>query len=293
MSILMFFVDGVGIGEPDPSVNPFARLVDGPLAALDPNSSGRTCADGVACFALDAHLGITTLPQSATGQTALFTGVNAPQRLGRHLSGFPTVTLRKILAEHSLFRCLKETGRVGTFANALSPQYFARGERRISATTWALLAGGFGPRQIIPDIHQRRAVCHDLTNEFLRKLGYQVPVWTPGETGRILADLLEEVDFVLFEHLLLDVAGHAKDWDRARQEIDKLQECLQALLDRVDLQRHQVWLVSDHGNAEDLTVATHTHNPVPLLIWTQTPLLVGLELASLVDVAAALLRVLG
>ena len=41
------------------------------------------------------QLGIEGLPQSATGQTALFTGINAAQLLGRHLFGFPNQPFRR------------------------------------------------------------------------------------------------------------------------------------------------------------------------------------------------------
>ena len=50
---------------------------------------------------IDAALGIEGLPQSATGQTALFTGVNAPQLVGMHISAFPTQDLRDTIAKHS------------------------------------------------------------------------------------------------------------------------------------------------------------------------------------------------
>jgi len=36
---------------------------------------------------------------------------------------------------------------------------------------------------------------------------------------------------------------------------------------RVDLSKNLVILTSDHGNLEDLSVKTHTRNPVPTLLW--------------------------
>jgi hypothetical protein len=38
---------------------------------------------------LDASLCVPGLPQSATGQAALLTGLNAPELMGRHIEGFP------------------------------------------------------------------------------------------------------------------------------------------------------------------------------------------------------------
>jgi len=41
-------------------------------------------------------------PQSATGQATLYTGVNAPAELGRHLVGFPTARLQALILRASI-----------------------------------------------------------------------------------------------------------------------------------------------------------------------------------------------
>jgi hypothetical protein len=61
-------------------------------------------------WGLDASLGVPGLPQSATGQTSILTGVNAPAEMGRHISGFPGPTLRRILFEHSVLKRIRERG---------------------------------------------------------------------------------------------------------------------------------------------------------------------------------------
>src|SRR5690606_12618314 len=94
---------------------------------------GRGCESGnreaqspsVCVARLDACLGVKGLPQSATGQTSLFTGQNAPRRLGKHLSGFPTPTLLRMLAEASVFRRAAERGFRVTFANPFPAGYLA------------------------------------------------------------------------------------------------------------------------------------------------------------------------
>ena len=67
---------------------------------------------------LDACLGVPGTPQSATGQTALFTGVNAAIELGEHLSGFPNARLREIVERDNIFQKLRNHGYSCTFANA-------------------------------------------------------------------------------------------------------------------------------------------------------------------------------
>ena len=79
MSVIIIFIDGVGIGKNDPDLNPCMHSkhkIFSPINNL-PFAGKR--------FALDACLHINGFPQSATGQTALLTGVNASAILGRHL----------------------------------------------------------------------------------------------------------------------------------------------------------------------------------------------------------------
>ncbi|MDH7499283.1 MAG: hypothetical protein QHH30_02730 [candidate division NC10 bacterium] len=118
----MVFIDGLGIGERDPRKNPmaeaetrwFAFFREGTGKAADPSPLLR--------FA-DANLGVEGLPQSATGQTTLLTGINAAQLLGRHVNGFCTRELRALLDGHSLFARLLQMGRKPTFANAYTPPF--------------------------------------------------------------------------------------------------------------------------------------------------------------------------
>ncbi|RMH14128.1 MAG: peptidase, partial [Gemmatimonadetes bacterium] len=73
MRVVFVFLDGVGIGPPDPDVNPFLRAR---LPVLDALLGGRrpTLADpapagpGGAVHPLDATLGVEGLPRSGTGQ---------------------------------------------------------------------------------------------------------------------------------------------------------------------------------------------------------------------------------
>jgi len=59
----------------------------------------------------DACLGVPGRPQSATGQSTLLSGENAPAAIGQHLLGFPNARLRSWLEPRSVFRALAEEGR--------------------------------------------------------------------------------------------------------------------------------------------------------------------------------------
>src|SRR5882757_6169028 len=131
MSVLLFFVDGLGIGPRGPS-NPFDGLDAAPLAVFQ-NEEPATIFDGVV-VPTDACLGIPGRPQSASGQTTILTGVNAPAQLGYHKHGFPNAALLEIIREHSIFRQLGHAGITPiTFANAYPQRFFTERPRWVSA----------------------------------------------------------------------------------------------------------------------------------------------------------------
>ncbi len=261
--VLLLFIDGIGIGENDPASNPFA-VVQSPFLPLYPGHEAIPFDGLLIPTAVD--MGYPGLPQSATGQTALFCGLNSADALQRHVAGLPTPTLRKLIDEHSLFIDLKQRGLKATFANALTQAYFEKMKDRISATTRAQKAGGFTPR-MLDDLRARRAVSHDLTNAFLRRMGHDVPLFSVEESAQILAEISTDVDFCLFEFILSDTIGHRGDLDMAIAIVRKLHRFLAALLPAVDLEDITVILTSDHGNLEDIAITTHTTNPVPTLVW--------------------------
>lgn len=291
MPVLMIFVDGVGIGEFDPETNPFARNPT-PFFARFKDGQRAEVPFGGHVFPMDASMGVEGLPQSATGQTALFTGTRAAQELGYHLSGFPTPTLRRLLQEESIFVKIQRKNKTATFANAFTPEYFQRRDRRISATTWAVRASDFPFRMVDDDLLSGQAIAHDLTNEFLASHGYDVPLRSPEQSGEILARIAASVDFCLFEYILTDVIGHKQDMARAVAEIDKLTAFLDTVLEKLDLSRHLVLLTSDHGNFEDLGVSTHTHNLVPTTVWGTGAAEVGARIRRIEEVTPTLLALL-
>ncbi|HWR41151.1 MAG TPA: alkaline phosphatase family protein [Patescibacteria group bacterium] len=274
MPILLLFIDGLGLGPSDPPTNPLLTasmpqircwLEGRPLSLPSaPYHGAKTT-----LLALDACLGIPGLPQSATGQAALFTGVNAPRLLGHHLHAFPTGRLKTLLAEQSLLRSLHQAGKAVTSANAYSPDYFeqvARRKFRHSASTLAVLAAGLPLRQDLAALAAGNAVYQDLTNLHLQERGFAVPLISPEKAGQNLAGIVSVHDFTLFEYFQTDRAGHSRDRQWAETILQQLDAFLGALLASLDLSRILVIVTSDHGNIEDITSKPHTLNPVPCLL---------------------------
>ena len=268
--ILFVFVDGVGLA-PASDDNPLstvpmpavARLLGGPLTSESVIDSPRLLLKGI-----DACLGVEGLPQSATGQMTLFTGVNGAELMGRHLTAFPGPTLRAAIETDSLFLQLERAGRTSTFANAYSREYLewmAAGSRRVSVTTRAVEAAGLEFR-LPGDLLRGEAVAWDIERDlFGKRSRVEMEAIEALSAGCHLAAIAADHDLTLFETFVTDLAGHRR-WDitaeDALRRVDGLLEGVQESGGR----GLTVLLTSDHGNIEDSTTRRHTRNPVPLLV---------------------------
>jgi len=260
LSVLLLFVDGVGIGTRGIE-NPFAAIESrflGVLAGADPP-------DGFSVAHTDATLGVPGLPQSATGQTALFTGENAAKLLDGHLWGFPNAALRALLKEKSIVRRMAEAGaRVG-FLNGFAGPYADPASRVLrSATTHAMLAAGARLRTF-DEVASGAAVTFDLTGDVLRARGVPAPKRTIEEAGRALARSARDLDFAVFEYFLTDKAGHSRDMTWGREEVRRLDRLIGGIVEHMDAAKDLFVVTSDHGNLEDLAFRGHTDNPVATL----------------------------
>lgn len=284
MSILLILVDGLGLGEPDADRNPLA------IAQTRRFRCFRTqipVTDGWSVIPTDASLGMPGLPQSATGQTALLTGFNAPLLVGRHIQGFCTPTLASMLAAQSVFRAVSLQGGRVAFANAFTNPTLQR-TRFPSVTTVAARTAGVRLRDL-SDLTSGRALYHDFTNTLLRNRGYAVPLLSPEEAARRLAEMTARFDLTYYEFIQTDLAGHAQDMARAVELLEGLDRFVSALVALLDGSRHLLILVSDHGNVEDLSTSGHTWNRVPTMLWGRGKERLAPRIHALTDIAPALL----
>jgi hypothetical protein len=274
MNVLMLFLDGVGIGARDPAVNPLfaARLpalrslFGGDLPSLRHRSLS---SPGATVIPLDANLGVAGLPQSGTGQTALFTGVNAAELIGRHFGPHPYSTLKPVIAERNIFRQVAQAGKRPCFANAFPGRFFEYIEQkraRLSVTTFSCLSAGM-PLRTGTELEHGTGVSADITGAGWHALGHpDANVITPEEAGRRLVRLTAEHEFVLFEYWRPDHAGHAMDVKEAVEVMESFDGMLSGILGSLEPSRALLVITSDHGNIEDLSVKTHTRHPVPLVV---------------------------
>jgi 2,3-bisphosphoglycerate-independent phosphoglycerate mutase len=301
LPLVLVFVDGLGLGTADAQTNPLTRAgmfflrerFRGRPLTVDTVGAGLAGPDWL-CRPVNPTLGVAGLPQSATGQTVIFTGVNAAQVAGRHVNGFPTKALRQIIQEHSLFKVLNQAGYKAIFANTFTKEYFettARGRWRHSVTTTAAMAGDCRLLQV-DDLLRGLAVYQDIINEALQAKGYQAPLVRPEAAADNLARLAAQNDFTLFEYFQTDRCGHKQDWDGAWVILNRLDRFIGTLAGRLTAAGLDLLLVSDHGNIEDLTVKTHTLNPVPVMAVGARAAEFG-AVTTLLDIYPTVLRYFG
>jgi 2,3-bisphosphoglycerate-independent phosphoglycerate mutase len=289
-SALLFFIDGLGIGTRGP-FNPLDNLDDAAPLAVFQNEVPTPFLDGIV-VPTDPCLGVEGRPQSASGQTTILTGVNAPAQLGYHKQGFPNKPLIEIINAESIFRQLRDAG-VGpiTFANAYTERFFIERPRWISATTAAVEAAGMTFRTV-SDLKSGSAVFMDFTNRVLIERGVEVSERTEEEAAEVLARIAAENRFTLYEYFITDKVGHEQDMPKAKQVLTSLARFIRELLIRLDLERTTVILTSDHGNIEDLSTRNHTLHAVPTIIWGAQRERIAARIQTLADITPAIVALL-
>jgi len=275
MRLLFIFLDGVGLGADDPLTNPFARsemptlqgLLGGKklLAASAPFSGERAT-----LLPLDASLGVNGLPQSATGQTVLLTGINVPAGIGEHYGPKPNPAVAKYLLNGNLFSKLTGAGRTAALLNGYPPRYFDgvdSGKRLYSAIPLAVTSAGL-PLFTKDDLYAGRALSADFTGAGWRDmLGFSdAPTYDPRGAGKKLGELAGQYDFSFFEYWASDYAGHKQDMDWAMKQLAVFDGVLGGLTDAWKDDEGLILITSDHGNMEDLSTRRHTDAKVPGLL---------------------------
>ncbi|MGA7192360.1 MAG: hypothetical protein WBW94_01935 [Anaerolineales bacterium] len=275
MRVLFIFLDGVGLGVDDPNINPFARLEMPFLQSLLGGKkllakSAPYVGERATLLALDAALGVNGLPQSATGQAVLLTGINIPQEIGEHYGPKPNPAVAKYLLNGNLFSQVIKSGKTAALLNAYPPRYFDgvdSGKRLYSAIPLAVTSAGLSLFDK-DDYYTGHALSADFIGEGWRgMLGFpDAPVYKPHEAGNKLAKLANQYDFSFFEYWASDYAGHKQDMNWAIEQFKIFDEVLSALLENWDDKNGLILITSDHGNMEDLSTRRHTNAKVPGLL---------------------------
>lgn len=294
MSVIFLFIDGVGLGDAADS-NPFTRAEYPAFSRMAGGQSfDRNTASvykGEHLFKpVDANLGIEGLPQSGTGQTTLFTGVNAAAVIGKHFGPFPHSGIKHLLREQSLFLKAQRMGRSCHFVNAYPQVFFNKSKKRNRWSCTTLMTKSAGLKlNTVEEVREGEAVTAGLTQEaWKEQLDIDVPGIGPEEAAGRLLSKAEEGDLILHEYYLTDKAGHSRDHEKAGRVISLYDRFLDTLI-KERKEEFTLVLCSDHGNVEDLSTKTHTRNRVPLFVEGPAAACFK-EAESILDVTPAILK---
>ncbi|MEZ4605252.1 MAG: alkaline phosphatase family protein [Deinococcales bacterium] len=270
MSLLFFFLDGIGLGDVKDS-NPFVKAKTPFLESL---LGGRLTGEllehhhKISLFKkLDARLGLSGLPQSATGQSSLLTGKNAALWMGRHYGPWPGPRLKALLDEDNLFLRVFKANLPIALLNAYPNGYFeALAQKRLKPNALSYAYQTSGLKLLNQrDYQAGLAISADLTGSYLHQDNPQFPLYEPQAAGYLLAKLAQNYPFSMFDFWLSDRAGHEFSFEESLELIERLDSFLAGLFEGQG-QDLTILITSDHGNLEDKSHTRHSFNPVPLIV---------------------------
>lgn len=263
----MIFIDGVGIGYNDAENNPFLKYgfktFEKIFGSIPLKSNSKLINEPYYLFPTDPIMSVEGLPQSGTGQTSIFCGINAPAFVGKHFGPFPYSTTIPIIKKNNILKYYKQNGRNVFFANAY-PQiffdYINSGKQRLSVTSLSCRLSGIR-LNTVTDVRRGKALTAEITNSrWNNKLRYNLKIISPKTAARRLIRIANSNDFTLYEFFLTDHLGHGRIPDEFDEIYNNLDEFLFTILTEMDQGKLTTIICSDHGNFEDLSVKTHTMN---------------------------------
>lgn len=299
----IFFMDGVGLGGPDPAVNPFVTA-DLPILTqlLDRDDwylqgNGVIFSQRASLVPTDANLGVQGRPQSATGQATILTGRNVPQLVGEHYGPKPNAKVSSEIKQGTLFQEVVAAGGSAALLTPYPQGYFDAvdsGKRLYSAVPLSVVSAGlplFGEQEL----RQGQAVSPDFTGQGWRDfLGYDdIPVLSLRDAGKRIAAIAQGYDLSFFEHWPSDRSGHRGPLEDAVGHLEMIDTVIGGMLETWDDTSGLLIITSDHGNIEEKDHRRHTRNPVPTILVGEQHADLALNIHDLADIAGVVRQKIG
>ena len=300
--VLIFFLDGVGMGSDNPEVNPFVSANMPNIANLlgvedwYAAGSGRLRSDWATLVPTDATLSVSGRPQSATGQATILSGRNVPLLVGKHYGPKPNDAVADVIYQGTLFSEIAEKGGSAALITPYPQGYFDAirdGVRIYSAVPLAVTRAGW-PLFTVDDLRNGHAVSPDFTNEGWRDhLDHSdIEIITPYEAGERIATIAAEYDLSFFEHWPSDYRGHRGSLKDAVRHLEQIDEVVGGMLARWPEEEGVLIITSDHGNIEEKDHRKHTRNQVPTIVISKDHWQLAKQIIDLTDIAGVVRSVL-
>lgn len=197
--------------------------------------------------------------------------------------------MKNIINRTNIFKSLYEKGFKVSNVNVYRDDYLKMmldiNNRKIRPSVTSVMSMSIKLKfRCIREFNQGLGVYHDITGEKLFEEGYINNMISEKQAAKVVSDLLENHDVLLFEHFMCDIIGHKKDMKLALSELEKIDNFLGGLINFIDLKNNVIFITSDHGNIEDLSVKTHTNNLVPTIIINETMKKCDIKITNLCDI---------
>ena len=297
--IILIFIDGVGIGKKDPLINPFFkykfRTFTDIFGSIPDISNPVVKSKNGFIFPTDAKMGVDGFPQSGTGQTSIFCGINAPQFVGKHFGPYPYSTLIPVIKEKNLFLEFIQRGKKAFFINAYPRVFFDyinSGKQRLGVISLSAKLSGL-KFNTIEDVEQGKALTAEITNErWNQRLGYNLEILKPSTAASRLLKAASLNDLLVYEYYLTDHLGHGRYDGGIESTLNILDEFLFTIFNEANPEEYTILLCSDHGNFEDLSVKTHTLNSALTISYGRHAEYLYEKIKDLSDIKKALLKII-
>ena len=275
MHILFVFLDGIGIGDNDPNVNPFCTANTPTLTTLTNGKRwvkgiGKQRTDHSLFIPTDPRMGVAGRPQSGTGHATIITGKNIPQMVGEHYGPKPNAATREIVSQGSIYTDLLAHGKTAAMLTAYPPHLLkdiARGKTLPSALQQAAMNAGLNLRDA-DDLRAGNALSADWTG-----IGWHkhlkiddVPLLSLEEGGKKMVELSRQFDFALHSHTFTDYVGHRGTLEQGVTMLENFDTVMAGALAEWNHDEGLIIITSDHGNMEQIGSRNHTENDVPTLV---------------------------
>lgn len=299
---LLVFIDGIGLGEDDPGLNPFVAAA---LPILTGFTGGHKWVRGLATqlnaqsafIPTDARMGVPGRPQSATGQATIITGRNVPEIIGEHYGPRPNEAIRAVIRQGSLFSDVTAMGQPAALLEAYPPPWHDavnRGKRLLASYQFAARDAGL-PLYDHAALVRGDAMTMEWTGESWHsyfKLA-DTPIYTPDAAGQKMVELAQRHTFSMFAHWHTDTLGHRGTVAEGAELLGLIDQVIAGALPVWDYENGLLVLTSDHGNLEDLSHGKHTENNVPTLLIGAQAAALAPTIHTLADIAPAIRLFLG
>lgn len=293
-NFIVVFLDGVGIGNEDILHNTFFKyrfdIFNKYFGAVPSLNNMHIKSEVGEIFPVDACMDVEGIPQSGTGQTALFTGINASKFLGKHFGPFPHFELMEMLSNKSIFNELLFAGYNVNYINAFPKRYFEYIKRgkRTGAISISYRSAGLKVNNSV-GIRKGVGISADITNKRWPGMNYKLPIITPETAAKRLLKVASENKLTVYEYFYTDYIGHNRitgvESECLLHDLDRF---LCALIEGLEKDVTTLIVCSDHGNIEDLSRKSHTFNPAMFMTFGFKSQQISTKVKSLYDLKNAI-----